>query len=117
MFRWRAPIMPPGKRADFWAQLITFIEVSGLAVAVETIVTTLPGRTRGRQAHSNGSRPRRHLITFFHLPTVNGREALWDAAPNQPIVVGLDVDSRSFLTTRPLDAEPNAKEEFPAPSI
>ncbi len=31
------PDMPPGKRADFWAQLITFTEVSGLAVAVEPL--------------------------------------------------------------------------------
>jgi cytochrome c oxidase subunit I+III len=48
---------------------------------------------------------------------VNGREALWDAASNQPIVVGLDEDTRSFLTTRTLDAEPDAKFEFPGPSI
>ena len=54
---------------------------------------------------------------FLHLPTVNGREALWDAAPNQAIVVGLDEDARSFLTTRPLDAEPDAKDEFPGPTI
>jgi cytochrome c oxidase subunit I+III len=54
---------------------------------------------------------------FLHLPTVNGREALWDAAPNQPIVVGLDEDARSVLTTRTLDAEPDSKDEFPAPSI
>jgi cytochrome c oxidase subunit I+III len=54
---------------------------------------------------------------FLHLPTVNGREALWDAAPDQPIVVGLDDDARSFLTTRALDAEPDAKDEFPSPSI
>jgi cytochrome c oxidase subunit I+III len=54
---------------------------------------------------------------FLHLPTVNGREALWDAAPNQPAVVGLDEDTRSFLTTRTLDAEPDSKEEFPAPTI
>jgi cytochrome c oxidase subunit 1 len=54
---------------------------------------------------------------FLHLPTVNGREALWDAAPNQPIIVGLDEDARSFLTTRPLDAEPDAKDEFPGPTI
>ena len=33
------PDYAPGKRADFWAQLITFTEVSALAVAVETIVT------------------------------------------------------------------------------
>jgi hypothetical protein len=48
---------------------------------------------------------------------VNGREALWDAAPNQPVVVGLDPDVRSFLTTRTLDAEPDAKSEFPDPTI
>src|SRR6201996_548897 len=54
---------------------------------------------------------------FLHLPTVNGREALWDAAPNQPVVVGLDNDARSVLVTRTLDAEPEGKDEFPAPSF
>jgi cytochrome c oxidase subunit I+III len=54
---------------------------------------------------------------FLHLPTVNGREALWDAAPNQPVVVGLDEDARSFLTTRTLDAEPDGRDEFPSPTI
>ncbi len=53
---------------------------------------------------------------FVELPTVNGREALWDAAPNQPIVVGLHQDCRSFLTTRTLDAEPDGVDEFPAPT-
>ncbi len=55
--------------------------------------------------------------SFLHLPTVNGREALWDAAPNQPIVVGLHEDCREFLTTRTLDAEPDARDEFPDASI
>jgi cytochrome c oxidase subunit I+III len=54
---------------------------------------------------------------FLHLPTVNGRKAIWDAAPNQPVVVGLDTDTRSVLTTRTLDAEPEGKDEFPGPSI
>ena len=54
---------------------------------------------------------------FLHLPTVNGREALWDAAPNQPVVVGLDEDVRSFLMTRSLDAEPDTRDEFPRPTI
>ena len=54
---------------------------------------------------------------FLHLPTVNGREALWDAAPNQPVIIGLDNDARSVLVTRTLDAEPEGKDEFPAPSI
>ena len=33
------PDYGPGKRPDFWAQLITFTEVSGLAVAVELVAT------------------------------------------------------------------------------
>jgi cytochrome c oxidase subunit 1 len=57
------------------------------------------------------------IYNFLHLPTVNGREAIWDAAPNQPVVVGLDEDARTVLTTRTLDAEPDAKDEFPKPSI
>jgi heme/copper-type cytochrome/quinol oxidase subunit 1 len=54
---------------------------------------------------------------FLDLPTVNGREALWDAAPDQPIVTGLHEDVREVLTTRILDAEPEGRDEFPAPTI
>ncbi|HSC20079.1 MAG TPA: cytochrome c oxidase subunit I [Rhizomicrobium sp.] len=36
-----------GHRADFWAQMITYTEVSGLAVAVEIIVTTFKMRAPG----------------------------------------------------------------------
>lgn len=57
------------------------------------------------------------IYNFLHLPTVNGREALWDAAPNQPVVTGLDTDARSILCTRPLDAEPDTKDEMPGPTI
>ena len=34
-----APDSPCGQRADIWAQMITFTEVSALAVAVGSIVT------------------------------------------------------------------------------
>jgi len=37
----------PTKRADVWAQLITFTEVSGLAVAVATITTAFKMRAPG----------------------------------------------------------------------
>lgn len=36
----------PGKRTDVWAQMITFTEVSALAVAVEIIVTVFKQRAR-----------------------------------------------------------------------
>ena len=54
---------------------------------------------------------------FLHLPTVNGREAIWDAAPNQPVVTGLHDDAREFLITRVLDAEPEGRDEFPGPTV
>jgi cytochrome c oxidase subunit I+III len=41
------PDFAPGKRADFWAQLITFTEVSGLAVAVELVATIFKTRAPG----------------------------------------------------------------------
>src|SRR6201747_763411 len=36
-----------GKRSDIWAQMITFTEVSALAVAVEIVVTVLKQRAPG----------------------------------------------------------------------
>lgn len=54
---------------------------------------------------------------FAELPTVNGREAVWDAAPNQPVVRGLRSDMREVLATNVLDADPDHKELMPEPSI
>jgi cytochrome c oxidase subunit I+III len=41
------PEHSPGKRADVWAQMITFTEVAALAVSVEIIVTVLKQRAPG----------------------------------------------------------------------
>jgi cytochrome c oxidase subunit 1 len=41
------PEFSPGKRADFWAQMVTFTEVAALAVAVELVVTVLKLRAPG----------------------------------------------------------------------
>jgi cytochrome c oxidase, subunit I len=41
------PEFAPGKRADVWAQMITYTEVSSLAVAVSTITTILKQRAPG----------------------------------------------------------------------
>jgi cytochrome c oxidase subunit I+III len=54
---------------------------------------------------------------FLELPTVNGREALWDAEPNQPIVGGVREDIPEVLVTHSLDSEPQYREESPGPSI
>jgi cytochrome c oxidase subunit 1 len=41
------PDYAPGKRADFWAQLITFTEVAALAVSVELVATIFKARAPG----------------------------------------------------------------------
>jgi cytochrome c oxidase subunit I+III len=41
------PQYSPGKRADMWAQLVTFTEIAALAVSVEIIVTVLKQRAPG----------------------------------------------------------------------
>ncbi|MDK1490788.1 cytochrome c oxidase subunit I [Sinorhizobium sp. 7-81] len=41
------PEYGPGKRADIWAQMITFTELSALAVAVEIVVTVFKQRAPG----------------------------------------------------------------------
>jgi cytochrome c oxidase subunit I+III len=54
---------------------------------------------------------------FLYPPTVNGRDALWDAAPDQAVVVGLRDDIREVLVTHSLDSNPQHKDEDPGPSI
>jgi cytochrome c oxidase subunit 1 len=56
------------------------------------------------------------VYNFADPPTVNGRDALWDALPNQPVVVGLDEDCRQVLNTRVMDADPDHRDEFPGPT-
>ncbi|NNM73139.1 cytochrome c oxidase subunit I [Enterovirga aerilata] len=41
------PQFSPGKRADIWAQMITFTEIAALAVAVEIVVTVFKQRAPG----------------------------------------------------------------------
>ncbi|HMD37623.1 MAG TPA: cbb3-type cytochrome c oxidase subunit I, partial [Vicinamibacterales bacterium] len=53
---------------------------------------------------------------FVPLPTVAGREPVWDNPPNQPVVVGLRSDVRDVLVTHVIDAEPDHRVEFPDPS-
>jgi cytochrome c oxidase subunit 1 len=68
---------------------------------------TLEWATSSPPPHSN----------FLHLPTVGGREPVWENAPDQPIVVGLRADVRDVLVTYVLDAEPDHRFVFPSPSI
>jgi cytochrome c oxidase subunit I+III len=53
---------------------------------------------------------------FLYPPTVNGREALWDAAPDQLVVTGFHNDARELLATKAIDADPEHITEMPQPS-
>ena len=54
---------------------------------------------------------------FLDLPTVGGREPLWEDPPDQPVVIGLREDVREVLITKTLDADPDHVTEFPGPTI
>jgi cytochrome c oxidase subunit I+III len=57
------------------------------------------------------------VYNFLHLPVVSGLSAVWDAAPDQPYVVGMRFDKREIVVTKTLDAEPDHREELPGHSI
>jgi cytochrome c oxidase subunit I+III len=54
---------------------------------------------------------------FLPLPTVAGRDPLWEPdRPEQPVVTGLAGTAREVLVTRVMDAEPDHRKEFPDPT-
>ena len=57
-----------------------------------------------RHARVGDDARRRRTTTSVHLPTVGGREPLWENPPDQPVVVGLRSDVRDVLITHVLDA-------------
>ena len=64
----------PGKRTDFWAQMITFTEVAGLCVAVELVATIMtqraPGMTLARMPLFVWSMLVTSLMVIFAMPSV-----------------------------------------------
>ncbi|MBW8816179.1 MAG: cytochrome c oxidase subunit I [Caulobacterales bacterium] len=68
------PEFSPGKRTDFWAQMITFTEVSALAVAAELIATILkqraPGMTLARMPLFLWSILVTSVMILFAMPAV-----------------------------------------------
>ncbi len=68
------PDYSPGKRADFWAQMITFTEVSALVLAVITITTTFklraPGMTLNRLPLFSWATLVTAFMVMFAMPAV-----------------------------------------------
>jgi cytochrome c oxidase subunit 1 len=68
------PQYSPGKRVDFWAQMITFTELSGLMEAITIIVTILklraPGMTLNRMPLYVWTMLATSFMVLFALPAV-----------------------------------------------
>src|SRR3982751_364964 len=68
------PDFSPGKRSDFWAQMITFTEVAALCIAVELVATILcmraPGMTLRRIPLFVWSMLIVSLMVIFAMPSV-----------------------------------------------
>jgi cytochrome c oxidase subunit 1 len=68
------PQYSPGKRVDFWAQMITFTELSALAVAIELITTIFkqraPGMTLNRMPLFVWSVLVTSFMIIFAMPSV-----------------------------------------------
>jgi cytochrome c oxidase subunit I+III len=68
------PEFSAGKRTDFWAQMVTFTEVSALAVAVELVTTILkqraPGMTLARMPLFLWSMLVTSLMVIIAMPSV-----------------------------------------------
>jgi cytochrome c oxidase subunit I+III len=54
---------------------------------------------------------------YLHVPTVRGRDALWDDFELAPVIVGLRTDTREVLTTALMDAHPQHTYELASDSI
>jgi cytochrome c oxidase subunit I+III len=54
---------------------------------------------------------------FHYLPTVSGRNALWEERPDQPMIGGLATEHREVLVTTALDAIPHHRSRIPGSSI
>ncbi len=68
------PEFSPGKRTDFWAQMITFTEVAAIAVAIQIVVTVFkfraPGMTLDRIPLFVWAELVNAFIIIFALPAV-----------------------------------------------
>jgi cytochrome c oxidase subunit I+III len=101
---------------------VLFMTAGAIVFLVNFFQSKAHGRLAGPNPWGAGSlewavsSPPPHY-NFLELPTVNGREALWDDLPNQPVVTGVRYDIPEVLVTNSLDSEPQHKDEMPGPSI
>ena len=96
--------------------------VAVLVFVINVIYSLLRGPTAGDDPWgadtlewSTTSPPRSY--NFQYIPTVQGRNALWDATPDAAVVTGLHLNVREMLATTIHDAAPDHRYQIPSPSI
>jgi cytochrome c oxidase subunit 1 len=57
------------------------------------------------------------VYNFAHVPVVESRTPLWDAAGELPVVTGLRVDDKEMLLTTVVAATPDVREPIPEASL
>jgi cytochrome c oxidase subunit I len=101
--------------AALMACAVLIFIVDAVRVLIDGVVATSNPWNAGTLEWATSSPPPNS--NFPSPPTVAGREPLWENPPQQPVVVGLRDDARDVLVTHVLDAEPDHRLLFPAPSI
>jgi cytochrome c oxidase subunit I+III len=112
-----------------WGRLNLLASLGAGIIALSVLVflgNVLWSRRHGLGAGENpwqagslewGTRSPPSSYSFLHLPTVRGREPLWEQAADQPVVTGLRRDIPEVLVTRVLDAVPDHRTKMPDASI
>ena len=78
----------------------------------------MPARHRSQSgATSSRSTSPAPAYNFLHLPTVRGRDPLWDQKEISPVVTGVRIDIREVLNTTMLEAAPDHRYEMAGDSI
>ena len=116
---------PKGMGWDGMNLLSTLGAFTIAASVLVFLINCWRSRTRGAMAGANpwsagtlewaaDSPP--HAANFPALPVVHGRDPLWEPAGRPVQVAGLSVDSREVLVSSVVDARPESRTLFPAPS-
>jgi cytochrome c oxidase subunit 1 len=112
-----------------WADLNMVATIGAFLMAAGVLVFALNAwrsRRRGRVAGDNPWRAGTlewattsppPPYNFIYPPTVQGREPMWENAPDAPVVTGLSTKKREVLVTTTLDAAPHHRYDLAGESV
>ncbi len=96
------------------ASVIVFLANAATSLRRGTIAGDDPWGASSLEWATSSPPPR---YNFAEIPFVTGRDPLWEAPADRPVVTGLRSDRREVLITHLSDAAPDHRMGFPDPSI